>query len=80
MLQNASFYIYLPDDDEIYELRYREVGGDTIQIGNVNSWQANSINGLRNDKTYEVSIAAINRGGKGPYSNWASVTMALASG
>ena len=63
-----------------YELRYREVGGDTIQIGNVNSGQANSIDGLRNDKTYEVSIAAINRGGKGPYSNWASVTMALASG
>ncbi len=63
-----------------YELRYREVGGDTIQIGNVNSGQANSIDGSWNDKTYQVSIAAINRGGKGPYSNWASVTMAVASG
>ncbi len=65
-----------------YELRYREVGGDTIQIGNVNSGQANSIDGLGGEKTYEVSIAAINRGGKGPYSNWASVTIpkAIASG
>lgn len=57
-----------------YELRYREVGGDTIQLGNVNG-EPYMLESLRNGTRYEVSIAAINRGGKGPYSNWASVTL-----
>ncbi|MCY3780101.1 MAG: fibronectin type III domain-containing protein [Chloroflexi bacterium] len=63
-----------------YELRYREVGGDVTQIGNVAIGEPYMIEGLTNDETYEVSIAAINRGGKGPYSNWARVTLIGSSG
>ncbi len=57
-----------------YELRYREAGGDTIQLGNVNG-EPYMLDGLRNGARYEVSLAAVSRGGKGPYSNWASITL-----
>lgn len=57
-----------------YELRYREVGGDTIQLANV-AGDPYMLEGLSNGTRYEVAIAAINRGSKGPYSSWASVTL-----
>ena len=58
-----------------YEMRYGESGNSDSQkqVGNV-SGEAYVVDNLTNGKGYQFAIAAISRGGKGPYSNFASST------
>ena len=56
-----------------FELRYRELGSGEgpTQIGSVNEGDF-VVDNLTNGQTYQFALAAINRGGKGPYSAFSS--------
>jgi len=56
-----------------YELRYREAGtaGNPTHIANL-SGEPYIVDGLSNQMGYEFSVAAVNRGGRGPWSEYAT--------
>lgn len=56
-----------------YELRYREAGtaGNPTHIANL-SGEPYTVDGLSNQMGYEFSVAAINRGGRGAWSEYAT--------
>ncbi len=58
-----------------YEVGYREVGSGVFprSLSNLTE-EPYVVSGLINGKTYEFRIAAVNRGGYGPWSDYASAT------